>query len=192
MPVATDGPFAETKEVLAGFDIIDFERREEAVEFCKKRCVHEGHVSEIRPVHEMWWTYHGAGRGDVNKFALLILNNEEAVAGLSESEIDANVKHHEAAGVEYATLRGLVRGESLSWCGVRLRRTTEASTVRVRRGNALLADGPFAETKEVVGGLCIVDCASMNEAIEWAQKLVVRDDAVEVRPVRSMWWIYHG
>jgi hypothetical protein len=51
--------------------------------------------------------------------------------------------------------------------------------------------GRFAETKEVVGGVCIIDCASKREAVEWAQKLVLRDDAVEVRPVRSMWWIYH-
>jgi hypothetical protein len=192
-PSVTDGPFIETKEVLAGFDVIDFSSQEEAVEFCKKRCIHDGHVSEIRPVHQWRWVYHGAGRGDVTKFALLIANDEAALSKLSEPEIERGAQHHGKAALEYVTERGLVRSESLSWCGVRLRRTTEAATLRWTDGKALLADGPFAETKEVVGGVCVIDCASKREAIDWAQKLSFRErDVIEVRPVHSMWWIYYG
>ena len=191
-PLVVDGPFAETKEVLAGFDVIDFASREEAVAFCTQRCVHDGHVAEIRPVHQMRWAFHGAGRGDVMKFALLIASDENALANLPEAEIERGAQHHGNAAMEYITERGLVRGESLSWCGVRLRRTPEASTLRRTGGQVLLADGPFAETKEVLGGLCLIDCASKAEAIHWAEQLAYADrDVIEVRPVQSMWWIYY-
>ena len=56
----------------------------------------------------------------------------------------------------------------------------------------LMTDGPFAETKEVAGGFNLVACASVDEAITWANKLASRDgDAIEVRPVEGCWWIYH-
>ena len=48
----TDGPFPETKEVVGGFDIIDFDSREEAIEFGKVKNMHATHVEEIRPIGE--------------------------------------------------------------------------------------------------------------------------------------------
>jgi len=193
MPSITDGPFAETKEYLAGFDVIDFNNRGEAIEFCKQVSTHDGHISEIRSVHSHRWIYHGANRGDVTKFALLIIGNEASMSQLPEEELERGAQHHGDAALEYITARGLVRGESLSWCGVRLRRTSEASTLRWTGGKPVVADGPFAETKEVIGGVCLIDCASKAEAVQWAQKLAYKDrDVIEVRPVESMWWIYYG
>lgn len=110
-PLVLDGPFAETKEVLAGFDVIDFASRDDAVAFCRKRCTHDGHVSEVRPVHQLRWVYHGAGRGDVTKFALLIVVDEAALSTLSEAEIEHGAQHHGEAALEYTTSRGLVQGE---------------------------------------------------------------------------------
>ena len=52
--------------------------------------------------------------------------------------------------------------------GAGLRPPTEATTVRVRDGELLLTDGPFAETKEQIGGFCLIDCADLDEAIEIA------------------------
>ncbi|GIH15361.1 YciI family protein [Rugosimonospora africana] len=52
--------------------------------------------------------------------------------------------------------------------GVRLRPPSEAVTVRVRGGETLVADGPFAETKEQIGGYEIIECADLDEAIEVA------------------------
>jgi hypothetical protein len=55
-----------------------------------------------------------------------------------------------------------------------------------------VTDGPFAETKEVAGGFNMVACASIDEAITWANKIAARDgDAIEVRPVDGCWWVYH-
>lgn len=61
-----------------------------------------------------------------------------------------------------------------------------ATTVRVRAGEVVLADGPFAETKEVIGGYDILECADLDEAIEVAGKHpVARIGALEVRPFRE-------
>ena len=55
--------------------------------------------------------------------------------------------------------------------GERLRPTTDATTVRVRDGETLTSDGPFAETKEQMGGFFLVDCKDLDEAIEVAAKI---------------------
>lgn len=59
-----------------------------------------------------------------------------------------------------------------------------ATTVRVRNGEAVTIDGPYAETKEVLGGLYVLDCADLDEAIEYAKRIPdAAAGAVEVRPV---------
>lgn len=71
--------------------------------------------------------------------------------------------------------------------GSRLRPVSEATTVRVREGKAMISDGPFAETKEQVGGYDIIECADLDEAIEVASKHPVAGfGAVEVRPLFGM------
>jgi hypothetical protein len=66
----------------------------------------------------------------------------------------------------------------------RLRPTSLATTVRVRDEGLVLADGPFAETKEQIAGFYVVDCADLDEAIEIASRNPgARYGTVEVRPV---------
>jgi hypothetical protein len=60
--------------------------------------------------------------------------------------------------------RGVLQG------GGGLRPPAEAATVRVRDDKLLLGDGPFAETKEQIGGFCLIDCADLDEAIEVASE----------------------
>ncbi|MGH3758260.1 YciI family protein [Actinophytocola sp.] len=65
-----------------------------------------------------------------------------------------------------------------------LRPPGEARTVRVRDGEVLLADGPFAETKEQIGGLSVIECADLEEAVAVAAAHpVARFGMVEVRPL---------
>jgi len=65
-----------------------------------------------------------------------------------------------------------------------LRSATTAKTVRVRGGRPSIVDGPFAETKEQVGGYYLVDCQDLDEAIEVAAKIpAARYGTVEVRPI---------
>lgn len=66
----------------------------------------------------------------------------------------------------------------------RLQPVTTATTVRVRRGQVLVTDGPFAETKEQVGGYYVIDAADLNEAIGIAARIPgARYGSVEIRPV---------
>lgn len=67
--------------------------------------------------------------------------------------------------------------------GNELRPVSDATTVRVRSGEVLIADGPFAETKEQIGGFDIVECKDLDEAIEVASKHpVARFGSIDVRP----------
>jgi len=69
----------------------------------------------------------------------------------------------------------------------RLRPEDEASRVRVKAGQRQVMDGPFAETKEVLGGFYLLECASKEEALEWAKKVPIREGGyVDVRPVWHM------
>ncbi len=59
-----------------------------------------------------------------------------------------------------------------------------ATTLRVRSGEAILTDGPFAELKEQLGGYYMLECADLDEALCWAQTIpAARTGAIEVRPV---------
>ena len=67
---------------------------------------------------------------------------------------------------------------------LRLRRVSAATTVRVRGDEVLLSDGPFAETKEQVGGYDLIECENLDEAVEVASKHpVARFGTIEVRPI---------
>ncbi len=74
---------------------------------------------------------------------------------------------------------GKIRG------GERLRPAATATTLRVSGGKRLLSDGPFAETKEQLGGFYIVEASNLDEAVELASKMPHLEDggAVEIRPI---------
>ena len=68
-----------------------------------------------------------------------------------------------------------------------LKPTSTATTVRMRDGSALITDGPFAETKEQLAGYYIIECANLDEAIEWARKIPTGckgdEGCIEIRPI---------
>jgi hypothetical protein len=67
--------------------------------------------------------------------------------------------------------------------GGKLDSVRQAKTVRVRGGKVQVTDGPFAETKEVLGGYTVLDCNNLEEALEYAAKIPVAEwGSVEVRP----------
>jgi hypothetical protein len=79
---------------------------------------------------------------------------------------------------EEMAARGVVRG------GAGLRPPTEATTVRVREGEVLLTDGPFADTKEQIGGLVLIECADLDEAVEIAARHPAASyGMIEIRPL---------
>ena len=76
-----------------------------------------------------------------------------------------------------------IRERGISVAGDRLAPPRRARSVRVREGKVMVTDGPFAETKEVVGGFDIIQCASMDEAVEIAAgHPAAQNGTIEVRP----------
>lgn len=68
--------------------------------------------------------------------------------------------------------------------GEALHPTPAATTVRVRNGETVATDGPFAETREQLGGFYLVDCKDLDQAIEWAARMPNADrGSIEIRPV---------
>ena len=108
------------------------------------------------------------------KFVLLICDDE--TASPSNEEMDADPVHQAwAADLER-------RGVEIF--GTRLRPVVDATTVRVRDGETLVSDGPFAETKDFVGGFVVVDCADLDEAITIAKgHPYAHWGSIEIRPV---------
>ncbi|MEU7877779.1 YciI family protein [Microbispora bryophytorum] len=77
--------------------------------------------------------------------------------------------------------RGVLRG------GAGLRPPGDATTLRVREGEVLLSDGPFAETKEQLGGFCLIECADLDEAIEIAAAHpAAAYGTIEIRPLLDL------
>jgi hypothetical protein len=112
---------------------------------------------------------------------MLLVYSTEGPDGLSGEEAERIMSGHRRV-MEEATRRGVLEGAEP------LAPTSTATTVRVKSGQTLVTDGPFAETKEHLAGYYIIDCENLDEAIEWAAKIptTCQGDAgcIEIRPMR--------
>lgn len=107
------------------------------------------------------------------KYLLLICGTEK---NMHEAQPDVMDRH-------YAMAEEAIRRGAYVTCDA-LDSTATAAEVRVRDGAVLRSDGPFAESKEIVGGFYMVDCANLDEAVELAAMIPMpRDGYIEVRPV---------
>jgi hypothetical protein len=111
------------------------------------------------------------------QYMLLIYNDEKLSAGLGEAELGAMM-------TEYGAYTQGLRDSGAFVAGDALQPVAAATTVRVRDGEQLVTDGPFAETKEQLGGYYLVEAESLDEAIEHAAKIPgARTGSIEVRPI---------
>jgi len=111
------------------------------------------------------------------RYALLVCGDEDVIIGhedeaAREAAFTARLDELRASGTDPDRVAAFNRlyedvGDRLL-DGIRLRPTTASTTVRVRDGGVVIADGPFAETKEQIAGVLIVDCQDSSEAIKWA------------------------
>ena len=113
------------------------------------------------------------------KYLLLLQGTEgEEQVTASPEEITARMKPWSAYTREVVEAGVFVAAEGLH-------PSSAATTIRVQPGGErIVTDGPFAETKEQIGGFYLLDCKDLDEALEWARKVPVGEgSAVEIRPV---------
>src|SRR5215211_2063685 len=111
------------------------------------------------------------------QYMLLIYDEERVLASMSDAERDSFMQ-------EYFVYTQSLRDSGAFVNGDALQPTATATTVTVRDGETITTDGPFAETKEQLGGFYLVEAESLDEAIDWAAKIPsARIGKVEVRPV---------
>lgn len=103
----------------------------------------------------------------------------------SEAEdMKASPAEQEAVMSEYWAFTNEIKEKGLELGGEALQPTSTATTVRVREGKILTTDGPFAETKEQLGGYYLLNCENLDQAIEYAAKIPgARYGSIEIRPI---------
>lgn len=111
---------------------------------------------------------------------LICCFNEKAWAQLPDDEKGTIMQEYGAL------IQGLVKSGQLRGGG-QLRSTSSATTLRMKNGKAVFTDGPFAETKEQLGGYHLVECQDLNEALSIAALIptLPAGGAIEVRPFES-------
>ena len=111
------------------------------------------------------------------RYLLTIYTDESRYATMTPEDSARLMADYGAFGQEAQEAGVLLGGEGLQ-------PTATATTVRVRDGEAMFTDGPFAETREQLGGYYLLECADLDEAARWAAKVPdARSGSVEVRPV---------
>jgi hypothetical protein len=114
------------------------------------------------------------------KYLCLVYRDEEEWDALPEREYDALVGELLAHREELRQSGHVVVADALH-------RGQTATTLRVRNGHLSIADGPFAETKEQLGGFYLIEAGDLNEAIRLAAKIPsARLGTVEVRPIKEL------
>jgi len=113
------------------------------------------------------------------KYLCLIYDEEKTFAAMPKSEIDGVM-------AEYGAFTENIKKGGHYVGGHQLAPVSAATTVRVRNGNVSSTDGPFAETKEQLGGYYLIDARDLNEAIQIASRIPsAKFGSVEVRPLHS-------
>jgi hypothetical protein len=111
------------------------------------------------------------------KYMAIIFNDESSYANATPEDIGAIFAAHGEFGEAAREAGVFVDGDGLQ-------PVATATTVRVRDGERLLTDGPYAETKEQLGGFYMLECRDLDEALAWAARIPeAKTGAVEVRPV---------
>jgi hypothetical protein len=113
------------------------------------------------------------------KYLLLLYGDESQWANASPEDIEREL-------AEYQSFSSEINGAGVFISGEALEATNSATTLRIRHGESSLTDGPFAETREQLGGYYLLDCKDLDEAVTWASKIpAAQTGSVEIRPVMN-------
>jgi hypothetical protein len=182
--VVTDGPFVETKETLGGIGILEATDMAHAVQLMSQHPgVRYGFPFEIRPVDEVLnercqSEAPPASPSLGKKFVCLGCSDESVWNAMSKEKQEAMLEECVAYDEVLRRFGRVVGGEALQT-------SQTARTIRLKGGKVIVTDGPYAETKEQVGGLAVCEFQDMDQAIQaWSNHPCLRmGDALELRPV---------
>jgi hypothetical protein len=173
--LVTDGPFAETKEQVVGYDLLDCANVDEALEWASKHPTALFGSVEVRPLlGDQPPAPLPAPKDGKTRYMLLVCLGEDFAMGPEDSAemgpaTDAWVKEND--------------GKGLRLFGSQLEGADQAKTVHLKGDRVLVTDGPFAETKEQIAGFDILECADLDEALEVAAAHPMsRFGMLELRP----------
>ena len=171
-PIITDGPFAEAAEVAGGYYVFEAENLDDALALARDIPAARHGAIEIRPIYhtvDPEWSRAGG------QWLALLLEPPEAanVPGTPEWQAEA-ARHGEFAAAAGDHIVG----------GAALHEPATATTVRVRDGQALFTDGPFAESAEIATGVYLLSAADRDEAVKLAS--MIPASAVEVRQLAGV------
>jgi hypothetical protein len=122
-----------------------------------------------------------SNRSEAMQYLLMIYQNEVEYAKNDAATTQKMLAEYQAF------TQGIIQNGNFK-AGDRLQPTTTATTVRVRDGKTLTTDGPFAETREQLGGYYLIEAKDLNAAIEIAARIPsARIGSIEVRPI----WVYN-
>jgi hypothetical protein len=111
------------------------------------------------------------------RYMFSLFGEEGGWEGASPEDMKAEMDRWEAFGREAVEAGVMVAGDALQESGT-------ATTLRIQQqAEPIVSDGPFAETKEQLGGYYVLDCKDLDEALAWARKIPLSSGAIEVRPV---------
>src|SRR6266404_8001459 len=181
----TDGPFAESKELIAGFCLIQAKSRDEAIAWARRVPFQEGEI-ELRPLYELFdFPVDAAEKPDgwrekeeqlraapparkpgTIRYLGIVKADKDTEAGVLPDE-----KFLSAMGAFFE--EGVKTGVILS--GEGLQPSSKGARVRYSGRKRTVIDGPFAETKELIAGYALIQVASKAEAIEWTKRFVQVD-----------------
>ncbi|MGA9614375.1 MAG: YciI family protein [Mycobacterium sp.] len=171
-PTITDGPFAEAAEVARGYYVFEAENLDDALELARGIPAARYGAVEVRPIFHTFDPEWSRAQG---QWLALLLEPPEAVNVPGSPEWEAEAARHG----EFAVAAGdhIVAGAALH-------EPATATTVRVRDGQVLLTDGPFAESAEIATGVYLLTAADRDEAIKLAS--MIPASAVELRQLAGV------
>jgi hypothetical protein len=113
------------------------------------------------------------------KYILAIFGDESGWEDVSPEEMQAAMEPWNRFEKELADAGAKIAGEGLQ-------PSATATTVKIAEDDPVVTDGPFAETKEQLGGFYLLECKDLDEALEWAKRVPIRPGgSIEVRPVMN-------
>ena len=171
-PMITDGPFAEGAEVAGGYYVFEAENLDDALALARDIPAAQNGAIEVRPIFH---TFDSESSPSDAQWLALLLEPPANVHTPGTPEWEAEAARH---GEFAATAGDHIVG------GAALHEPATATTVRVRDGQVLLTDGPFAEGAEIATGVCLLSAADRDEAVKLAS--MIPASAVEVRQLAGV------